>query len=558
MNPETVRADSPSERGAVAVVRKTGRLPTRVRRVPAARYRPAGLVLPAAHLLRLSPAWGGRVRTAASWIPQRRGSIASVGVPTSVTNELELSGETMRALVAGAMDRIVRYIEALPRQAAVDISGGAELARSVMEPLPEHGESYERLLDRLFGDLVPKGFNTAGPGYLAYIPGGGIFHSAVADLISDSVNRYVGVWLAAPALSQLEATVLQWFAQIVGYPAGARGTLTTGGSLANFSAVVTARRALLPEDFLSGVIYASDQVHHSVVKAAILAGFPERNVRQVPSDERFRIRPDLLRDAIADDRGRGLTPFLIVGSAGTTNTGAVDDLDALADIASRESMWLHVDAAYGGFFLLTERGRKIMRGIDRADSVTLDPHKALFLPYGTGSLLVRDGQALRKAHTLHAEYLPAMQQDSDLIDFCMYSPELSRAFRGLRVWLPFKMHGAGPFRANLDEKLDLTRWAADQLRGIPGIEIVAEPQLSVVAFRLVRPGLGPEELNALNRVFLDRINARKRVYLTATTLRGNFVVRICVVSFRTHMDRMAAALEDIRAAAVTGGIQSQP
>jgi len=464
------------------------------------------------------------------------------------TTELELPGATMRSLVDQAMDRIVRYIESLPRQPAADVSGGAELARSVMEPLPEEGMPFDALLDRLFDNLVPKSFNTAGPGYLAYIPGGGLFHSAVADLISDSVNRYVGVWLAAPALSQLEATVIQWFAQVIGYPQEARGILTTGGSLANFSAVVTARRSLLPEDFLSGTIYTSDQVHHSVVKAAILAGFPERNVRELPSDDRFRIRPDSLQESISADRKSGYMPFLIVGSAGTTNTGAVDDLDALANIAKREAMWLHVDAAYGGFFMLTERGRKVMRGIERADSVTLDPHKALFLPYGTGSLLVRDGAALRRAHSLHAEYLPPMQDDPDLVDFCLYSPELSRAFRGLRVWLPLKMHGASPFRKNLDEKLDLTQWATDQLRLIPGIQIIAEPQLSVVAFRLFRSGLSAEELNTLNRTFLDKINAKKRVYLTATALGGDFVIRICVVSFRTHLDRMQAALEDIRSA----------
>jgi aromatic-L-amino-acid decarboxylase len=478
-------------------------------------------------------------------------SVVSAGMKklNCQNNELELSVESMRSLVSQAMDRIVRYIESLPEQTAADVSDAAAVARSVMEPLPVEGTSFQSLLDHLFLDLIPKGFTTAGPGYLAYIPGGGLFHSAVADLIADSVNRYVGVWLAAPALSQLEATVLQWFAQVIGYPGEARGILTTGGSLANFSAVVTARRSLLPSDFLAGTIYASDQVHHSVIKAAILAGFPEESVREIPSDERYRIRLDRLEAAIAADRSRGFAPFLLVGSAGTTNTGAVDDLDVLADIARREAMWLHVDAAYGGFFMLTDRGKKVMHGIERAHSVTLDPHKALFLPYGTGSLLVRDGEALRKAHSLHAEYLPPMQEDPDLVDFCNYSPELSRAFRGLRVWLPVKMHGIEPFRKNLDEKLDLALWATDQLSRIPGIQIIAEPQLSIVAFRLTRPGLGRDDLNTLNRTLLEGINVRRRVYLTSTTLRGNFVIRICVVSFRTHLDRMQAALEDIREAA---------
>ncbi len=462
--------------------------------------------------------------------------------------ELELDSGTMRSMIEQAMDRIVRHFQSLPAQAVSDVSGGENLARSVAEGMPEKEASYTDLLDLLFEQLVPKSFNTASPGYLAYIPGGGIFHAAVADLIADSVNRYVGVWAAAPALAQLEANVLRWFTDMVGYSRAARGLLTTGGSMANFTALVTARRNRLPENFLSGMIYVSDQVHHSVIKAALMAGFPEKNMHEVPSDGCYRIRIEDLRARIAADRKAGLIPFLIVASAGTTNTGAVDDLEALAELARTEGLWLHVDAAYGGFFMLTERGRTAMRGIHRSDSITLDPHKALFLPYGTGSLLVRDGEALRRAHTVEADYMPPMQNNPELVDFCRYSPELSRDFRGLRVWLPFKMHGAGAFRCNLDEKLDLALWATDELRKIPGMEIVAAPQLSLVAFRYVREGLTKEELDDLNRRLLAAINARQRVFLTPTVLAGSYVLRICVLSFRTHLDRMQAAIDDIRAA----------
>jgi aromatic-L-amino-acid decarboxylase len=324
--------------------------------------------------------------------------------------------------------------------------------------------------------------------------------------------------------------------------------LTTGGSLANFSAVVTARHERLPENFFAGILYASDHVHHSVKKAALLAGFPERNVRVVPSDERFRIRTDLLEQAIVADRNEGLTPFLIVGNAGSTNTGAVDDLRMLANLAQRERCWFHVDAAYGGFFMLTAQGKALMRGIELADSITLDPHKGLFLPYGTGSLLMRDSGALKRAHGVGAHYLPSTEDDPDLMDFSQMSPELSRGFRGLRIWLPLKMHGIGPFRRNLEEKLALTHWATEELRKIPGVEIVAEPQLSIVAFRVVCPGLSVDALNQLNQSVLSRINARKRVYLSGTLLGNKFVIRICVLSFRTHLDRMHMALDDIRAA----------
>ena len=463
-----------------------------------------------------------------------------------ISYPLEPSADEMRRLVDAAMDRIVAHVQSLPDQPAHDLEGAEALARELAEPMPERGADFEELLDLLFERAVPKSFNTAAPSYLAYIPGGGIFHSAVAGFIADAVNRYTGVWLAAPALAQLEANVLRWFCDIVGYAPEARGILASGGSLANFSAVVTARREDLPDDFLKGAIYASDQVHHSVEKAALLAGFPQGNVRMVPSDERFRIRLDALERSIEQDRGEGMTPFLLVVSAGTTNTGAVDDLEGAADLAERHGLWLHADAAYGGFFMLTERGRAVMRGLERADSITLDPHKGLFVPYGSGALLVRDGAALLRAHALDAEYMPELRDGAEFADFCQLSPELSRPFRGLKVWLPFKLVGVQAFRDSLDEKLDLTQWATERLREIAGIRIVAEPQLSVVAFRFVRDGLDDEATNELNRELLEHINRRKRVYLTATTVRGEFFLRICVLSVRTHMDRMEMCIEDIR------------
>ncbi len=461
---------------------------------------------------------------------------------------LELSAETMRRLIEAAADRVIDHLSSLPDQPAIAVEGGAELSRTLVEDPPEGATSYDELLDLLFDRVIPTSYNTAGPGYLAYIPGGGLYHAAVADYIANAVNRYSGVWLPAPGLVQLEVNVVRWFCRMVGYPDEAMGFLTTGGSLANWTGLVTARRERLPDDFLDGTIYAGDQVHHAVVKSAVLAGFPAANVRLVPSDELFRVRLDALTRAIREDRAAGKVPFLVVGSAGTTNTGAVDDLEGMADLAAAENLWFHVDAAYGGFFMLTERGRDRLQGIERADSVVLDPHKGMFLPYGTGCLLVRDGAALHRTHHIVADYMPQFQADPDLVDFCEISPELSRDWRGLRVWLPRKMHGLGAFRAALDEKLDLTEWATAELEKLDGIEIVAHPQLSVVAFRLTAEGLDLEATNRLNRDFLDRINARRRVFLTATTVDGRFVLRICVLSFRTHKERMEQGLEDIRAA----------
>lgn len=472
---------------------------------------------------------------------------------------LEPDGDALRDLVDRAMDRIVRHLETLGDQPASRIEGSAELSRSLVEPLPETATPFDELLDLLFERVMPYGFNTAGPGFMAFIPGGGLPHSALADLIAGSINRYVGAWQPAPGFAQLEQNVIRWFCDMVGFASadGAEpsetprpgGFLSSGGSIANLTAVVTARRDRLPEDFSSGILYTSDQVHHSVTRAAVVAGFPARNVRAIPVDREFRLRGDALEEAIHDDRRDDLTPFLLVANAGSTNTGAVDDLVGLARLARRENLWFHVDAAYGGFFLLTERGRALLAGIERADSVTLDPHKGLFLPYGTGCLLVRDATTLLRAHSVHADYMPEIQQDAELVDFCEVSPELSRDFRGLRVWLPFKLHGIEPFRRQLDEKIDLALWATAELETIAGIEILARPRLSLVAFALSPPGVEGEALDRLNRDFLERINSGGRVFLTGTRLHDRFALRICVLSFRTHRERVAIALEDIRQSA---------
>ncbi len=454
----------------------------------------------------------------------------------------------MRDMVAQAMDRIVPYLAALPGQRMHTMTGGKKLARGLREPLPEEGAPFDKLLTLLFSRVIPATLNTASPGYLAYIPGGGIFHAAVAELVTLSVNRYVGLFQAAPGLVQLEANVLAWFATMVGMPERAGGLLTTGGSMANLTALVTARRERLPPDFLRGVIYTSTEAHHSVRKAALIAGFPEGQIRAIPTDDRFRMIPAALESAIAEDRAAGQTPFFLAVAAGTTNTGAVDDLEALGAIAERERLWFHVDAAYGGFFLLTERGRAAMQGIARADSITLDPHKSLFLPYGTGCLLVRDRETLRRAHAVTGSYMPPMQTEDDLVDFCEIGPELSRDARGLRVWLPLKMHGARVFRAELDEKLDLARHAAEALRQIPEIEIVAEPELSLLAFRVRRPGLDEAQIDALTRRVIAAVNERQRVFLTGAVVKGRFLIRMCVLSFRTHRERVEMAIEDITAA----------
>jgi aromatic-L-amino-acid/L-tryptophan decarboxylase len=461
------------------------------------------------------------------------------------TFPLEPSSEEMRSMGEDALEFLIRFIEGLPAAPAIDLDGVDDVVRGLRQAPADQGRPFSQILDEVGGGAA-KAFNTTGPGYLAFIPGGGLYAAAVADFLACGLNRFVNVWHAAPGFAQIEWTVIRWLDDLFGLPEGSGGILTSGGSMANLSAIVTARRALLGEEFMDGTLYFCDQTHASVSKAAVLAGFPARSLRAVPASPDLAMDVQALREMVQKDRADGLRPFFVVANAGTTNTGRVDPIEEIAAVAREEGLWLHVDAAYGGFFQLTDRGRRLFRGIESSDSITLDPHKGMFLPYGTGSLLVRDRRQLRDAHHVGAAYLQDLFPEGEIPNFADSSPELSRDFRGLRVWLPLQLHGVEAFRSALDEKLDLARLVYDALRSSPGFELPWEPDLTVVPFRY-RPRTGdPEEFN---RRLLERINASRRVFLSSTMVGDRFVLRVCIVSFRTHRDRVEEAIDIIRKAA---------
>jgi aromatic-L-amino-acid decarboxylase len=456
--------------------------------------------------------------------------------------DLELTPEAMVQMAEEAARAVVGHIAALPGAPRSNLAVSDVFLRSLREAPPEQGTDFRSLLQFFMDTIVPVSINTAHPAYIGYIPGGGLYPSAVADFLGAATNRFTGAWFAAPAAVRLEANVLEWFAQWMGYPVGARGILTSGGSLANFSAVVTARKYLLGDDLSRGTVYASDQTHHCVMKVAGLAGIPERNFRLLGADDRYRAVPQVFEDAIRADREEGLRPFLLVGNAGTTNTGAVDPLPDLATLAKTYGLWFHVDAAYGGFFNLCEKGRKKLTGIEKSDSLVLDPHKGLFLPYGSGSLLVREGELLRRAHLLSAEYMQDHPTPEGEFSAADYSPELSRPYRGLRVWLPLKFFGIRAFRENLAEKLELAEWLHQRLRQEPGCECLSVPDLSVVPFRF-RPKSG--DIDEFNRRLLKNIIKSQKLFLSSTLLKGRFVLRACILSFRTHHAEVEEAFEII-------------
>jgi aromatic-L-amino-acid decarboxylase len=430
---------------------------------------------------------------------------------------LEPSADQMRALGEDVLDFVVDFIEQRATAPADDRD----------HALPQQ---VDDVLDYI-GHAARKAVDPAGPGYLAYIPGGGLYTAALADFITAAVNRYTTVAALAPAFVELEASVIRWIADLFDFPAEANGILTTGGSMANFSALVTARESLGGH---GGTIYVDDQAHHSIAKAAVLAGFPPDAIRVIPSDDAdLSMDVEALDAAINEDEN----PFLIVGSAGTTNTGAVDPLDDLATIAATHQLWFHVDAAYGGFFQLTNRGKQKLAGVQRADSITLDPHKGMFLPYGSGCLIVRNGSELKAAHTAGAEYMQDLS-DVGLPNYAEYSPELSRAFRGLRIWLPMQLHGEQAFTQALDEKLDLARHAYQRLKATNLFDLPWHPELSVVAFH--HPD-GPR--------ILEEVNASRRVFLSSTTIHQRHILRIAILSHRTHRDRVDEAVDLLEKAA---------
>jgi len=404
-------------------------------------------------------------------------------------------------------------------------------------------------IDSLIGEIEHHidrpGLNPASGGHLGYIPGGGVYYASLGDYLADITNRYAGVFYASPGAVRLEGLLIDWMREIVGYPTTAGGNLTSGGSLANLVGIVAARDAvgLKPKDIERSVIYLTSQAHHSVDKAIRIAGLKECVIRHIAVDDHYRMDAQLLEQAIMTDREAGLQPWLIIAAAGTTDAGAVDPLEAIGHIASKHDLWFHIDGAYGAFFILTEDGKRILRGMELSQSLVMDPHKGLFLPYGSGAVLIRDRQDLFNAFWYQANYLADAQKASAELSPADLSPELTKHFRGLRLWLPLKLHGLAPFRAALEEKILLARYFYEEVQTIPGFEVGPYPDLSVVTYRYVPKRGNADEANAR---IVEEVMRDGRVFISSTRLDGKFILRLAVLNFRTHKETIDILLEVLR------------
>jgi glutamate/tyrosine decarboxylase-like PLP-dependent enzyme len=466
----------------------------------------------------------------------------------AAARRLEPGAAERQHLLGAAGTYAERFLAALPDLPGyVDDDAAAEAAL----PTPivaEYPEDTARTLATLWDGVDRIGVNEMAGHFFGFIPGPTLHAGAVADYLAAVTNRYGGVAFGAPGLVRLQRRLLDWIGGHVGYPRGSGGDLTSGGSIANLTAIVTARDAAgaEPAAMPNLVVYLTRQAHHSVDKALRIAGLASATRRRIPVDARSRMDPEALRRQIDQDRADGLRPWLVVASAGTTDTGAIDPLARIGDVAAANGLWFHVDAAYGGAFALCETGRRRLDGIERSDSLVIDPHKGLFVPFGTGLVLVKDRDAMIRSHGAAASYMQDALADAVDASPADVSPELTRPNRVLRVWLPLRLHGAAAFRAALEEKLALAEYLHAGLSEIADVEVGPPPDLSVVTFRChSRDG----DMDAATRRLHEALLADGRIFLSSTTIDGAFTLRMAIVNARTHREHVDRALDAIAALA---------
>ncbi len=477
--------------------------------------------------------------------------------PTGVARDtaadaLELDPKTMRELGYRVVDLLVERIASLDETRVWRSASRAEMESRLREPPPAAPTDFEEILRRLEADVLPFTGHHDHPRFFAYVPSSPTWPGILGDLLASGVNIFQGTWLQSAGASTVELVVLDWFRQWIGYPGQASGVLVSGGSLANLTALACARETRAGGRGENAIVYLTTQGHSSVTRALRVLGFRSEQIRALPVDDRLRLRPDALAAAIEHDVRAGRQPFVAIANAGATSTGAVDPIDEVAAVCAERGVWLHVDAAYGGFAILTERGKGWLAGLDQADSVTLDPHKWLYQPYEVGCLLVRDGPLLSRAFHIMPDYLQDTAVGGVEVNFADRGIQLTRAARALKLWISLQYFGVDAFRAAIDRSLDLALLAEERIRASAELELLSPATLGVVCFRRRPPGVGEGTLERLN-ADLDRRLAESGVGMVSSTrIDGRFALRLCILNHRSgpaDVERVLAWLEDAPLAA---------
>lgn len=465
--------------------------------------------------------------------------------------------EIRRALDATA-DWIVRFIGSIHDQPVAPRTSSDELRAVLDSSLPEEGTDLTDLLATFRDELVPRSRLDGHPRFFGYVSSPGSVVGAIGDLLASVLDANVTSWRSAPAATEVERLVVRWIAEIVGAGQGGGGLLTSGGSAANLAALAAARAWAAPTVGSAGVrpgdprllLYATTETHHSIVKAAALLGLGRDAVRIVRTDGHHRMDTQDLVDQVTRDRRSGTRPFCVVGTAGTVTTGSIDPLDELAAAAREHDLWFHVDAAYGGFAALAPSLRPKLAGIEHADTVTLDPHKWLYVPLDCGCLLYRDPSRARAAFSEDADYVRVVgREDDEAFAFWDYGPDLSRRFRALKVWLTLRAAGTRALGAAIERNAATARHFETLVREAPDFELLAPGELSIVCFRYRPDGVREGELEALNTTTLKRLQHGADVYLSNATVNGRFALRACILNHRTTDADVEVVLPAVRDAA---------
>ncbi len=449
---------------------------------------------------------------------------------------LTLSEADMRKVMAEVSDIIVDHYVNLHKQPVTLPSTLPSLRLGLDEPLPQKPVAVHDVLEQVKNFVLAEMTHNDHPRNFAFVPGPSNFVSTVADTLASAFNIFCGAWIGPSGAAQIEIVTIEWLRQLFGFPETAGGLFVSGGSMANLTCLSVARHAKLGDNANNATIYFSDQTHSSVAKGLKILGFQHHQLRKLTSGAQFRLPLDALRAKISSDRQQGLVPFCVVANAGTTNTGAVDDLEALSEFCEQEGLWLHADGAYGGSAALTEEGKALLKGLDKVHSLAIDPHKWLFQPYEIGCALVRDKALLKDTFKVTAEYLKILEGGTEQPNFSDYGVQLTRGFRALKLWMSLKAFGVDAFREAIDIGMEHARDVEKYLRADPCWEIVTPANLGIVNFRFVEGLTGVDAINSVNTAIADTMILSGFAFVAPTSLRGQTVLRLCTINPRTTKD----------------------
>ncbi len=459
---------------------------------------------------------------------------------------LELTKQEMREYGHRVVDAIVEHHHTQAQKLPVALGSRQEMDLMFLEEAPEQGSDPNKVLEFVIEKVMANSGNMAHPKAFSFVPGPSNYISVMADALATGYNIFSGGWAASPAAAELEIITIQWLLKIFGFPKKKGGGIfTSGGSMANLTAVATARRIKCGDDFSKAVIYLSDQAHSSNIKAIRVLGFRKEQIRIIPTDSEFKFGVSKLRNCIAKDRLEGLQPLCLIATAGTTNTGTVDPLLELGKICKNENIWFHIDGAYGGAAYLTPKGRLLMKGIEKADSLTVDPHKWFFQPYEMGCLLVRDHKQLSHTFTEKPEYLRDIEGNTSEINFYDHGIQLTRRFRALKFYMSLKTFGLKQFRDAIAYSIDLAEHVETHLRGSKSWQVVFPATLAVINFRYnpIQKDYGEKQLDRINQYISEKVVASRKALLVTTLLHGQVVLRMCLINPRTSMEDVLQTLE---------------